>query len=266
VRLAFLVATAASVSTAAAVETTFDDSGLLFAAPLAVIFLMAYSILVSSTERGTAGRAATIRYSLPNVVAMAAVVASGFLEGSARYIAWIAATLIVVWSTVKAGEGEWTMRPGHFAERHGLIIIIAPGEVIVALGNAVVDPLSEEEGVRRHDDDRAGGNRRRSRVALVVILRSRPTRVRTPYRGTRRPGARAIRTQWVHLRPHANRRRRDPDRRRARRGSTASWRSPSSSDSPPHSTLYSQQNTSASKSNQATPRSITSTEPVKGKW
>jgi low temperature requirement protein LtrA len=146
VRLAFLVATAASVPMAAAVETAFDDSGLLFAIPLAVIFLMANGIVVTSTERGTVERATTIRYAVPNVVGMGALVVGGLLDGTARYVAWIAAILIVVWSTINAGEGEWTMRPGHFAERHGLIIIIALGEVIVALGNAVVDPLSEEGG------------------------------------------------------------------------------------------------------------------------
>ncbi len=146
VRLGFLVATAASVPMAAAVETAFDDSGLLFAIPLAVIFLMANGVLVSSTERGTPARATTIRYSIPNVVAMVALVVGGVLDGGARYAAWIAAFGVVLWSTIKAGEGEWVIRPGHFAERHGLIIIIALGEVIVALGNAVVDPLSEEGG------------------------------------------------------------------------------------------------------------------------
>ncbi len=144
VRVGFLVATAASVPMAAAVETALDDSGLLFAVPLAVIFLMANGVLVTSTERGTEARATTIRYSIPNTVAMVALVAGGVVDGTARYVMWIAAFLVVLWATVKAGQGEWTIRPGHFAERHGLIIIIALGEVIVALGNAVVDPLSEE--------------------------------------------------------------------------------------------------------------------------
>ena len=113
VRLGFLVATAASVPMAAAVETAFDDSGLLFAIPLAVIFLMANAMLVSSTEHGTEARATTVRYSMPNAVAMVALVAGGVLEESGRYVAWIAAFLILLWSTIKAGGGEWTIRPGH---------------------------------------------------------------------------------------------------------------------------------------------------------
>ncbi len=144
VRIGFLVATAASVPMAAAVETAFDDGGLLFALPLAVIFVMANGILVTSTERGTVARATTIRYSVPNVIAMLALVVGGVLDGPARYMAWIVAILIVVGSTVVAGRGEWIIRPGHFSERHGLIIIVALGEVIVALGKAVANPLTEE--------------------------------------------------------------------------------------------------------------------------
>ena len=54
------------------------------------------------------------------------------------------------WSlgTVRAGGSEWLVRPGHFAERHGLILIVALGEVIVALGIPVVR-RSRAAGVSR---------------------------------------------------------------------------------------------------------------------
>lgn len=143
VRLAFLIATAASVPMAAAVETAFDGSGPLFAIPLAVIFLMPLALMLTAHETGSAEFMAALRYSIPNIFAMVVLVVGGFLDGTARYLAWGAAVLMVAWTTVKAGNENWFMRPGHFAERHGLIIIVALGEVIVALGNAVVDPLSE---------------------------------------------------------------------------------------------------------------------------
>lgn len=143
VRLAFLVATAASVPMAAAVETAFEGSGALFAIPLAVILLTGLTILVTANETGSAEYVSAVRYALPNVAAMIILVGGGFLDGSLRYVAWIGAILIVTWGTIRAGDGDWVMRPGHFAERHGLIIIVALGEVIVALGKAVVDPLSD---------------------------------------------------------------------------------------------------------------------------
>ena len=52
VRLGFLVATAATVPMGAAVETAFDGSGPLFVLPLAVIYLMALSVMLVGIETG----------------------------------------------------------------------------------------------------------------------------------------------------------------------------------------------------------------------
>lgn len=146
VRLAFLVATVASVPMAAAVETALDDGGLLFAVPLAVIFAMANALLVVGHETGSNHYRAAVRYAIPNAFAVVCVVGGGFVDGTARVVVWLVAIAIVVVSTVRAGKGEWVLRSGHFAERHGLIIIVALGEVIVALGNAVATPLNDDAG------------------------------------------------------------------------------------------------------------------------
>jgi low temperature requirement protein LtrA len=143
VRVLFLVATAASVPMAASIQTAFDQSGALFAIPIAIIFLIALAMMVLALERGTEVWRSSIRYGAPNVAAMTAIVVGGFVDGNARTTLWILGVLIVVYATVRAGSGEWIVRAGHFAERHGLIVIVALGEVIVALGNAVVIPLQE---------------------------------------------------------------------------------------------------------------------------
>jgi low temperature requirement protein LtrA len=147
VRLLFLVATAASVPMAASVQTAFDQSGVLFAVPLAVIFLTALAMLVMGLDNASAEYRSALVYSAPNIVAMTIIVAGGFIDGDGRRIAWIAGILIFIAATIQAGGGQWIIRAGHFAERHGLIIIIALGEVIVALGNAVVVPLESDGGV-----------------------------------------------------------------------------------------------------------------------
>jgi low temperature requirement protein LtrA len=41
----------------------------------------------------------------------------------------------------------WVVRPGHFAERHGLIIIVALGEVIVAIATPVLYRPEQGAGV-----------------------------------------------------------------------------------------------------------------------
>ena len=45
------------------------------------------------------------------------------------------------------GSEGWRLVPGHFAERHGLIIIIALGESIVAIGVGVAGELTFDQGV-----------------------------------------------------------------------------------------------------------------------
>ena len=45
------------------------------------------------------------------------------------------------------GSEGWKLVPGHFAERHGLIMIIALGESIVAIGVGVGGELSVGQGV-----------------------------------------------------------------------------------------------------------------------
>jgi low temperature requirement protein LtrA len=77
---------------------------------------------------------------------MAVLVTGSFLDDGPRLVAWTTSILIVGWGTVKAGRGSWIVRSGHFAERHGLIVIIALGEVIVALGVPVVAGLEDGRG------------------------------------------------------------------------------------------------------------------------
>jgi low temperature requirement protein LtrA len=146
VRLLFLVATAASVPMAASVTTAFDQSGALFAIPLAIIFLTALALMVVGVDSGSEVRRSSLRYGAPNVVGMAIIVIGGFLDGDARTIAWILGIVIFVYATIRAGGSEWIIRAGHFAERHALIIIVALGEVIVALGNSVAIPLQDNGG------------------------------------------------------------------------------------------------------------------------
>jgi low temperature requirement protein LtrA len=78
---------------------------------------------------------------------MALMILGGFLDRTPRIVVWIAALVVVLAGTVTAGGREWIVRPGHFAERHGLIAIVALGELIVAVGIPVVDTLSEEGNV-----------------------------------------------------------------------------------------------------------------------
>ncbi len=72
--------------------------------------------------------------------------------------------------------------PGHFAERHGLIVIIALGESIVAIG--IGAGVAVDAGVVAAATLGIAGRRR----ALVALLRRGRTRRRAAASSTRRPG------------------------------------------------------------------------------
>ncbi len=71
------------------------------------------------------------------------LVASQF-DGTAQTLWWAAALAADYGGTLLAGSGGWRVRsPGHFSERFGLILIVALGESIVAIGVGVAAlPLS----------------------------------------------------------------------------------------------------------------------------
>lgn len=90
----------------------------------------------------------------PDVGAAVARLAPGLLLGSAlilvaaflppgwpRGLLWALAIAVDVGAPLVAGTKGWELSPHHFAERHGLVVIIALGESLVALGVGVSDQL-----------------------------------------------------------------------------------------------------------------------------
>lgn len=147
VRMLFLVATVASVPMAASVSTAFGPGGPVFAIPLAIIMLIGLATMLLGMDMSASERSAAVRWATPNLLAMGLVVAGAFVEGAGRIVIWSLAVVVTFAAMVAAGRGDWIIRSGHFAERHGLIVIVALGEVIVALGVPVVNSLEEAGGV-----------------------------------------------------------------------------------------------------------------------
>lgn len=140
VRTLFLVATVVSIPMAASTSTAFEGGGPVFAVALAGIMLIGFAMQGLGTTEDVDFRSAVVNWIAPNAVAIAVLVAGSFFDGGVRLAFWLGAVAIVLWAMFSAADGEWLIRPGHFAERHGLIII-ALGEVIVAIGYPVVAAL-----------------------------------------------------------------------------------------------------------------------------
>ena len=73
-----------------------------------------------------------------NLSAAACVLAAGFADGWLQYALWGAAVVIeVVGPFLAGGQSGFRIRPGHFVERHGLLVLIVLGESVIAVGVGV---------------------------------------------------------------------------------------------------------------------------------
>ena len=137
VRVVLLAAMGAMLIASLAVPQAFGDDGVIFGVAYLVVRLLhlaAYVVVARDDPRlmSVVGRlASTI------VPAALLLVLAGFLDGTAQGVCWAAAlTLDYAGLAVRGIEG-WRVHAGHFAERHGLVIIIALGESIVSIGVGV---------------------------------------------------------------------------------------------------------------------------------
>ncbi len=147
VRILFLIGAAVSVPMAASVSTAFESGGPLFALTLSMIVVLGLATQTLGYEKQSDEFGTFVRWMWPSVLALVVVVAGGFAHDAARVAWWIGGVVIIFAAMVAAGRGEWVVRSGHFAERHGLIVIIALGEVVVAIGLPVVSALEGGGGL-----------------------------------------------------------------------------------------------------------------------
>ncbi|MFF0201330.1 low temperature requirement protein A [Streptomyces sp. NPDC005017] len=107
-----------------------------------VLHLVTYWLSDPSDQalRGVLRRTALLSVAPPFVLLL---VGSAF-TGKPQILIWLAAVAIDYLGIFLTGDSGWRVAsPGHFAERHGLIVIIALGESIIAIGVGVSGfPLS----------------------------------------------------------------------------------------------------------------------------
>src|SRR5262249_56335422 len=77
---------------------------------------------------------AVLRIAPESLGGAALIIVSGFVAEPMRSILWIAAVAVGYFGPLLAGVGGFRVHPAHFVERHGLIVIVAIGESLVAIG------------------------------------------------------------------------------------------------------------------------------------
>lgn len=133
-RLVVFVAMAALLVVSLAVPGAFGDDALVFALAYLVVRVPHAALLVGASSEDGPLRAA-VRYLLgPAMAGPVLLIAASAFDGAAQAAFWCAAIAVTMgWPLISGMEG-WRLAPAHFAERHGLIVIIALGESIVAVG------------------------------------------------------------------------------------------------------------------------------------
>jgi low temperature requirement protein LtrA len=137
VRIAIFAAMAALLVAALCVPATFaeDDTATIFAAAYGIVRFgqIALLWLAGRDDPDLAHSVRTLAGS--SALGVGIVVAGSFASDPGLQLAiWTGALLLDMAGPYFFGAEGWKLVPGHFAERHGLIVLIALGESIVAIG------------------------------------------------------------------------------------------------------------------------------------
>ncbi len=128
---------AAMLVAALAVPGSFGREAVLFGVAyllVRVINLLLYGI---AGKRQPDFRRAIVRFAPMAVIGPILILAAGSVDGAAQILLWVIAILALYSGPlIDRGQG-WQISPAHFTERYGLIVIIALGESIFAIGFAV---------------------------------------------------------------------------------------------------------------------------------
>jgi low temperature requirement protein LtrA len=133
-RLVMFASMGAMLIVSLAVPDAFAGNGETFGIAylvLSVLYIVLYAVLTRSDPQVFK---AVLKLAVGFLMAPVLLVVAGFLDaGPLRASLWAAAIVVLLSGAFGSGTG-WRVHPAHFAERHGLIIIIALGESIVAIG------------------------------------------------------------------------------------------------------------------------------------
>ena len=134
VRLGFFAAMAGLLIVALCIPQAYGDEALLFAIGYGIVrFAQLYLLSLGGRENPALMR--SVRgLTVGTTIGIALLIGGSFADGWLQIGIWALALFLDMGEPYVFGAEGWTLRPGHFAERHGLMIIVALGESIVAIG------------------------------------------------------------------------------------------------------------------------------------
>ena len=111
------------------IPEAFGDYGWLFGLSYLVVNLVHFVLFLG------VGRGRAMRVLGPmNILAALLVLTGGLVDEPYRHLLWVLAPIVQITSSYVHRIEMHEIAAGHFAERHGLVVIIAIGESIVSIG------------------------------------------------------------------------------------------------------------------------------------
>jgi low temperature requirement protein LtrA len=113
------------------IPTAFTENGVVFACAYLIVIGVHTVLYMQSASWTVAG---VWSFARMNLVTGVLILAGAIIGGTAEYVLWgLAVSLFVVVPALVPEEAGW-IRPDHFVERHGLVVMVALGESVVAVG------------------------------------------------------------------------------------------------------------------------------------
>jgi low temperature requirement protein LtrA len=134
VRILVLAAMAAFLVVALCVPGAFDEEALLFACAYGIVRYAQVGLLLVAARDDPGMRRSSRGLAISTTIGVGLLVAASFLDGVPQGALWALALALDMGGPLFIDSSGWRLEPAHFAERHGLIVIIALGESIVAIG------------------------------------------------------------------------------------------------------------------------------------
>jgi low temperature requirement protein LtrA len=134
VRIVIFAAIAALLVVSLCVPEAFDDAALLFACAYGIVRAAHIALFVIVGRDDPGFMRSTLGLAGGTAVGVGLLVVASTTDGLLQGALWALALLLDMAEPFFFGSEGWKLVAGHFAERHGLILLIALGESIVAIG------------------------------------------------------------------------------------------------------------------------------------
>ena len=131
VRLLLLVGMGGFLLIALSIPTAFGSGGVAFGVGYMVVTLVHTGLFLRAQQTISSALA---RLGPFNLITAALLLVAGFTPGGVRIVLFALGGILHWITPYLIHQSVFTIRAGHFVERHGLILLIALGESVVAVG------------------------------------------------------------------------------------------------------------------------------------